>query len=136
MMVTSILEDSPITVELKDRASIYNWSLNLLEILKEKHYMDVTEERDKPTDSLNSEILLCNKYGIFKVDQFRSVVKIDKFYATGSGMEYALGAMNSCYEGDRLIAAGVARAGIQAACAFDPYCGYEEPMKYVEGESE
>ena len=62
--------------------------------------------------------LIANRKGIFGVYSMREVFEYTRYWAIGSGREFALGAMYAQY--DRLkSASAVARAGIEAGCVFD-----------------
>ncbi len=56
----------------------------------------------------------------------REVFELDRFWAIGSGRDFALGAMYVVYEGKERAAAEVARAGIHAGAEFDT--GTSEPI--------
>ena len=56
--------------------------------------------------------------GIFSFCSYRSVDEYSQFWATGSGREYALGAMKAIFDSSH-SAEEVAISGIEAACEFD-----------------
>jgi ATP-dependent HslUV protease subunit HslV len=63
-------------------------------------------------------VLLANPHGIFGIYALRSVDEYNKFWAFGSGTDYALGALHCTY--DRLEKVeDIARAAIEAAAEFD-----------------
>jgi len=77
--------------------------------------------------------LIANASGIFGVYSMREVFEYTKFWAVGSGREFALGAMNSQYQRMR-SATAVATAGIEAGAMFDknsalPMTLYVLPLK-------
>ena len=51
-----------------------------------------------------------------------SVTAFQKYYAIGSGTDYALGAVSAIYE-DSADAVTVCRKAIKAAIDFDVHCG-------------
>jgi ATP-dependent protease HslVU (ClpYQ) peptidase subunit len=53
----------------------------------------------------------------------RTVQEFSKFYAYGSGSDYALGAMYSAYKDPALNAEQIAREAIEAAAEFDDGTG-------------
>jgi ATP-dependent protease HslVU (ClpYQ) peptidase subunit len=62
--------------------------------------------------------VIANPSGIFGVYSMREVFEYTRFWAVGSGREFALGAMHSQYE--RLkTAAAIAEAGIEVGAVFD-----------------
>jgi len=70
------------------------------------------------------DMLIANKNGLFWVDACRDVVSVNKFWAIGSGANYALGSMNVVFgllvENDARIIAEVA---LKTATKFDAYTG-------------
>jgi ATP-dependent protease HslVU (ClpYQ) peptidase subunit len=77
--------------------------------------------------------LIANASGIFGVYSMREVFEYTKFWAVGTGREFALGAMNSQFQRMR-NATAVATAGIEAGAMFDknsalPMTLYKLPLK-------
>jgi ATP-dependent protease HslVU (ClpYQ) peptidase subunit len=67
--------------------------------------------------------LIANPFGIFALTEFRYVQEFSKFYAYGSGNEFALGAMFAVYEDESKTAEEIARLGITAGAEFDDGTG-------------
>jgi ATP-dependent HslUV protease, peptidase subunit HslV len=62
--------------------------------------------------------LIANPNGIFGVYSMREVFEYTRFWAVGSGREFALGAMHTQY--DQLNSAeAVAETGVNAGATFD-----------------
>lgn len=76
----------------------------------------------EPFESSHLHVLIANPYGIFGVGPMRTVIEYERFWAIGSGAEFALGAMHALYEAATEPAA-VAKAGLHAAIAFDSASG-------------
>jgi ATP-dependent protease HslVU (ClpYQ) peptidase subunit len=77
--------------------------------------------RTDPTDAFEMthlNVLIANPHGIFTVGGYRTVSEYEKFWAAGSGMEYALGAMHALYEQTDDVVL-IAEAGVRAAADFD-----------------
>lgn len=90
--------------------------------LKDDFYMNPSEESDDPFESTRFNALIANRHGIFGVFSLRTVQEFTRFFAFGSGAEYALGAMEAVY--DRADSAEeVARTGLEAAARFDDGTG-------------
>jgi len=68
-------------------------------------------------------VLIANPYGIFGVSGHRTVQEFTRFYAYGSGSDYALGSMWSMYESPEIGAETIARKSIEAASEFDDGTG-------------
>lgn len=62
-----------------------------------------------------------SKHGSTKV-RAKHKLKYHDFWASGSGQEFALGAMHSLYPKRNLTARAIAEAGVRAACEYDDGC--------------
>jgi len=90
--------------------------------LKEDYFLNPREDESDPFDSIQMEILIASPAGIFGVYPLRSIQEYTKYYAFGSGSEYALGSLYTNY--DRLASAQeIAKAAIEAAATFDDSTG-------------
>ena len=77
--------------------------------------------------------MIANGNGIFGVYSMREVFEYTRYWAVGSGREFALGAMQALY-GRLRNSAAVAKAGIEAGAIFDrnsglPMTSYTLPLK-------
>lgn len=91
--------------------------------LKSESFLNAgTDPREEPFESSHMNLLIANPHGIFGVGEIRTVIEYERFWAAGSGCEFALGAMHALYDGSNDVAA-IARAGVQAAVAFDSATG-------------
>jgi len=105
-------------LDFSNKGAIFETFNKLHPILKEQHFLNPKEEEDDPYESTQMTALIANPRGIFGVYSMREVFEYTRYWAIGSGREFALGAMYAQY--DRLkSAAAVARAGIDAGCVFD-----------------
>jgi len=68
-------------------------------------------------------VLIANPYGIFGVSGHRTVQEFSRFYAYGSGSDYALGSMWTTYDSQNISAETIARKSIEAAAEFDDGTG-------------
>lgn len=91
--------------------------------LKEDYFIRPEEDDEDSYESSRMEVVLANPKGIFNISAYRSVQEYGKFYANGSGYEFALGAMFAVYEDEKLTAMDIARLGVQAATEFDDATG-------------
>lgn len=69
------------------------------------------------------DVLIANPRGIFGVAEHRTVQEFSRFYAYGSGSDYALGALYALYDQPGLGAEDIARRAIEAAAEFDDGTG-------------
>jgi ATP-dependent protease HslVU (ClpYQ) peptidase subunit len=87
-------------------------------VLKDKYFLKTKDEDDDPYEATHIDALICNHTGIFGIYSLREVTEYTRFWAIGSGSEYALGAMFALY--DRLKSAeDIARAGVEAGSEFN-----------------
>lgn len=114
----SIVDKNPGDLNFFGRRHIFETFLKLHPILKEKFFLNQSE--DDTYESSDIHILLANRSGIFEITPDRNVCEYEFFWATGSGAEYALGAMHQAYSRVE-TAREIAIAGVQAAAQFDLY---------------
>jgi len=62
--------------------------------------------------------LIANPFGIFGVHSLREVTEYNKFWAIGSGAEYAIGAMFAIYDKAE-TAEEIAQMGVAAGAEFN-----------------
>jgi ATP-dependent protease HslVU (ClpYQ) peptidase subunit len=109
-------------LDFSNKLAIFETFRKLHPILKEQHFLNPREEEDDPYESTQVTALVANEHGIFGVYSMREVFEYTRFWAVGTGREFAIGAMHSQY--DRLpAAAAIATAGIEAGAAFDKNSG-------------
>lgn len=90
---------------------------------KEHYFLQAEEDKEEAIESTRIDVLIANPHGIFGVSGQRTVQEFSKFYAYGSGGDYALGALWSIYDRPDLDAEAIARHGIEAAVEFDDGTG-------------
>lgn len=121
-VVNSIVRNYGKTLSFKNIEDIFETYRKLHTILKKEYFVKTTEEDKDAYESSQIDSLIVNSNGIFGMYSWREVYEYERFWATGSGMEYALGAMNAVYDSD-LSAEEIATLGINSACEFDDGCG-------------
>ncbi|XZG69083.1 MFS transporter [Chitinibacteraceae bacterium HSL-7] len=122
-------------LDFSSRAAIFESFRTLHPLLKEEFFLKTDEDEGDPYESSQMIVLIANTHGIFGVFSFREVYAFERFWAIGSGRDYALGAMHALY--DTLDAPALAQAGIEAGCAFDiasclPMTLYTLPVQHKE----
>ena len=105
-------------MKLHNRHDIFESFRRMHPILKEECFLNPKEEEDDPYESSQITALIANTSGIFGVFSMREVFEYKKFWAVGSGREFALGAMQAVYDQD-LSAEEIARIGVAAGVEFD-----------------
>ena len=121
-VLQSIIRKYPERLCFDSAEDIFATYLRLHPILKEEFYLRPDEKEDDPYESSQIGALIANPYGIFGMYSWREVEAYSRFWAIGSGSDFALGAMFSVY--DRLVEASeIARIGAAAGCEFDDGSG-------------
>jgi ATP-dependent HslUV protease, peptidase subunit HslV len=86
--------------------------------LKNEYFMAFMPDKDEEYETTQFYGLAANPHGIFAIYSYRSAQQFHKFWAAGSGRDYALGAMQALYASDATVEE-IARAGLEAAAEFD-----------------
>jgi ATP-dependent HslUV protease, peptidase subunit HslV len=110
---------------LKDRQAIFAFFMKMWRELREKYSFvnDQCDDRqDSPFADLDSDFLIVNPGGIFHVASNMSVTEFDRYYAIGSGSDFAVGALHILYDSD-LGPEEIARRAVETAIEFNIYCG-------------
>ena len=110
-------------VRLDSSTNIFRTWNRLHAILKERYFLMPEEDKEDALESSRMDCLIANPHGIFGVAAHRTVQEFSRFYAYGSGSDYALGAMYFAYGNPELNAEQIARHGIEAAAEFDDGTG-------------
>jgi len=87
-------------------------------VLKDEYHLNPKEDEDDEYDSMQMELLIASPGGIFGAYPLRSIQEFSRFYAFGSGSDYAMGAMQVLYDQCE-TAEEVARRAVAAAATFD-----------------
>ena len=92
-------------------------------VLKEEYFLNATVGADDPVESTRVDVLLANKHGIFGVAAHRTVQEFTKYYAFGSGADYAMGAMFALYSDKNRDPEEIAKIAVAAAAEFNDGTG-------------
>ena len=108
--------------DLHTRDGIFAALLRVHPKMKDDYFLVTKEEDDDPYESSQLTALIANPRGIFGVFSYREVHEYQRFWAIGSGREFALGAMYASY--DQIDSAqAIAELGVRAGCEFDTHSG-------------
>jgi ATP-dependent protease HslVU (ClpYQ) peptidase subunit len=118
LVMQSLLRKHADKIDFSDRLNIFESMRQLHPILKEEYYLNSKDDDDDSYESSRVDALIINSAGIFGLYALREVDQYSRFWAVGSGADFALGAMKVAYE---LLddAESIARAGIEAGACFD-----------------
>lgn len=131
VVLRDLFETKRTQIALNSKQEIFETYLRMHKILKEDYFLNTDEEENKEYESSQIAGLIANQYGIFGMYTLREVFEFDRFWAIGSGTEFALGAMFAVYE-TLADAAAIAEIGIKAACEFNDACGLPLEVHTVE----
>ncbi|HTS83485.1 MAG TPA: MFS transporter [Usitatibacter sp.] len=124
LVIENLLERKR-NLDLNGKNAIYESFRKLHPVLKDRAFLNPKEEEDDPYESSQMTVMIANPSGIYAVYSMREVFELDRFWAIGSGRDFALGAMYTVYARAK-SAAEVARTGILAGAEFDT--GTSEPI--------
>ncbi len=105
-------------LDFTSRDSIFASFLAMHKLLKEDYFLNPKEEEHTPYESSWMDVMIVNENGIYSVFSLREVFEYRKFWAIGSGAEFALGAMYACY-GELDDPKAIAEKGIAASAEFN-----------------
>lgn len=117
IVMESLLSDQT-NHRFDSRMAIFETFRYLHPVLKEKYYLNPKDEDEDPYESSRIDALLVNPHGVFGVYSLREVFEYSRFWAIGSGADFALGAMYAVYE-QLEGAEAIARVGIEAGAEFN-----------------
>lgn len=111
--------------DLSSRSAIFTFFMAFWKELHENYAFVKDQPEDDehtPFGDLDSSFLIVSPQGIFHVAGNMSVTEFSRYYAIGSGCEYALGAASVLY-GTDADSATICRKAVEAAIEFNIYCG-------------
>ena len=117
LVMENLLARAP-DLDFHGKSAIYESFRKLHPLLKDEAYLNPKEEDDDPYESSQMTVMIANPAGIFAVYSMREVFEFDRFWAIGSGRDFALGAMYTVYAKGK-SAGAIAETGVQAGAEFD-----------------
>lgn len=117
LVLENLLERQP-GLDLNGKAAIYESFRKVHPLLKDEAFLNPKEEEDDPYESSQMTVMIANPSGIYAVYSMREVFEFERFWAIGSGRDFALGAMYTVYAKAK-SAAHVAEVAVQAGAEFD-----------------
>ncbi len=118
LVMKSLFKHHPEKINFSSQLAIFETLKQIHPVLKEEYYLNSKEEEDDAYETSRVDALLMTTQGIYGIYSLREVDEYTRFWAVGSGAEYALGAMYTVY--DQLESAEqIATIGIQAGATFD-----------------
>ncbi len=121
LVVEDIFREAEFEYDFGSREGIFRTFVKLHSILKEKYFLVPSSKPpndDDPYETSHIDAVIANAHGIFAVYSLRDSNEFKRFWAVGSGADYALGAMHAMYDTSE-SAEAIAKAGVQAGAEFD-----------------
>jgi ATP-dependent protease HslVU (ClpYQ) peptidase subunit len=124
LVFENVIERHGSWLSFDGRAAIFETFRRLHPLLKDEYFVRTDEAGDErdPYESSQLWALVANPGGIFEVDAWRGVSEHERFWAAGSGTQFALGAMYAAWE-TAADARALAEVGVLAGCEFDEGSG-------------
>jgi ATP-dependent protease HslVU (ClpYQ) peptidase subunit len=108
----------PQNVNLSTPADIFETWRVMHKLLREEYHMNPRKESDDAYETSRMTAVVASPRGLFGITPSRDVESFPRFWAIGSGTEYALGAMFALYSRSDDVEE-IARAGVEAGAEFD-----------------
>lgn len=118
LVLKSLFNNHPNKIDFSSQLAIFETLKQLHPILKEDYFLNSKDEDEDAYESSRVDALLMTPGGIYGIYSLREVDEYTRFWAVGSGAEYALGAMHAVYD-QMEDAESIARRGIEAGATFD-----------------
>ena len=126
LVLESLLKRHP-EFKFHGREEIYESFRKIHPLLKDEAFLNAKEDDDDAYESSQLTALIVNPSGIFGVYSMREVFEFDRFWAIGSGRDFALGAMYAVYDqadktkgsSKQKAVESIARLGVNAGAEYD-----------------
>jgi ATP-dependent protease HslVU (ClpYQ) peptidase subunit len=126
-VIADLLKRYKSKLSFNSEHEIFRSYLAMHDILTQEYYLRTDdEESTQEYESSQIDGLIANPKGIFGIYTWREVYEYEKFWAIGSGRNFALGSLFSTFD-ELSDAQLIAEKAVQAACEFDDGC--ELPIK-------
>ena len=129
-VLRTICQKHPDDICFDSRQDVFETYVRIHPILKDEYFINPSPDHEAAYESSQIDALIANPRGIFGMYSWRTACEYERFYAIGTGREYALGAMFTVYENE--TPEKIAEAGIRAASEFDDSSGWPMTMKRIE----
>lgn len=122
-VLEDFLEKADGELKLSSEKEIFNTFVEFHKTLKDDYYLRSEKNSSDAFESSRANMLLLNPSGIYALSEYRYVKELSRFYAYGSGSDYAIGAMFVAYDDKTKSAEDIAKIGIKAGAEFDDATG-------------
>jgi len=131
IMLSHALENSDEEFDFNGIKNVYGSMLKIHKLLKKEYFLVPTRKVDQTVEATKLNLLLANSSGIYKISSDRHISELTRFWAIGSGMNFALGAMHHAYDKKKYSAKDIARIGVESACEFDKSCAMPMDLQKI-----
>lgn len=115
---------------LGDIDSIFDFLTQFQRALRDDYFVQGREDGGDDFESMRMELLIASPRGLFGAYPQRSVQEYTRYYAFGSGAEYAMGAMSAAWD-TAVSAEELARIGVETAAKFDVGTGLPLTLRTI-----
>lgn len=115
---------------LEDIDGIFDFLTTFQRALRDDYFVQGKEDGQDDFESMRMELIIASPGGLFGGYPQRSVQEYTRFYAFGSGAEYALGAMDAAWD-TAVSAEELARIGVETAAKFDVGTGLPLTLRTI-----
>lgn len=115
---------------LEDIDGIFDFLTQFQRALRDDYFVQGKEDGQDDFESMRMELLIASPGGLFGAYPQRSVQEYTRYYAFGSGAEFAMGAMAAAWE-TAVSAEELARIGIETAAKFDVGTGLPLTLRTI-----
>ncbi len=122
-MLADYFERPKVVAQFDSVHNIFKTWQTLHAVLKDEYFLNASAGSDDPVESTRVDVLLANKHGIFGVAAHRTVQEFSKYYAFGSGADYAMGSLFATYKDKNRDAEDLAKLAVEAAAEFNDGTG-------------
>ena len=127
----NLIEKHKDILSFDNEEMIFKTLLEIHPILKDEYFLNTYDDNEPTYEPSKLEGLIANPNGIFGIYGRREVYKFEKFWAIGSGEDYALGSLFSTYDVfDK--PEQIAELAVRASCEFDDGCGLPLELYSIE----
>ena len=119
-------------LDFSSRRGVFDTFHDLHPLLKDEFFLNPEAGEGDPYESSQVTVLIAAPHGIYGVYDLREVHAYERFWAMGSGGDWALGAMWAAYDAAD-SAESVARRGVEAGTTFDRSSGGDVQVWTLEG---
>ncbi len=115
---------------LEDIDGIFEFLTTFQRALRDDYFVQGKEDSSVDFESMRMELIIASPGGLFGAYPQRSVQEYRRFYAFGSGAEYAMGAMQVAWD-QTDSAEDLARIGVETAAKFDVGSGLPLSLRTI-----